>query len=288
MPGQKPAAPGEPGGRVRRAARRVAPDLSPLRRAPEFRRLYAAQAASTAGSMITFVALPYQAYQLTRSSLVVGLLSFAELVPLVAAALLGGVLADAADRRRLILAAEAVGLAAAVALAANAAVWHQVWLLFVLAVAGTLAFGLQRPSLDALGAGAGRPRRPAGRGCADRSGRQRRADPRAAARRHPDRRRRPARRLPGRRGQLPGWAGTVRRTAVLPAGGRRGPAEPARHRRGPALRAQPARDPRHLPDRHRRDVLRRAVRAVPGVRGPDRRGGRAGPPVRGTRRGSAA
>src|SRR5580704_5484307 len=150
MPGQKPAAPGEPGGRVRRAARRVAPDLSPLRRAPEFRRLYAAQAASTAGSMITFVALPYQAYQLTRSSLVVGLLSFAELVPLVAAALLGGVLADAADRRRLILAAEAVGLAAAVALAANAAVWHQVWLLFVLAVAGTLAFGLQRPSLDAL------------------------------------------------------------------------------------------------------------------------------------------
>ena len=132
------------------AVARARPDLSPLRRAPEFRRLYAGQAASFAGSMITYVALPYQAYQLTRSSLVVGLLSVTELVPLVIAALLGGALADAADRRRLILGAEAGGLAVAAGLVVNAAAWHQVWLLFALAVVSALGFGLQRPSLDAL------------------------------------------------------------------------------------------------------------------------------------------
>ena len=146
--GQEP--PAGTGSALARAARRARPDLSPLRRAPEFRRLYAGQAASFAGSMITYVALPYQAYQLTRSSLVVGLLSVAELVPLVIAALLGGALADAADRRRLILAAEAASLAVAAALALNAAAWHQVGLLFVLAVIGAFAAGMQRPSLDAL------------------------------------------------------------------------------------------------------------------------------------------
>jgi hypothetical protein len=134
QPGQ--AAPGDRG-----RLRRVLPDLSPLRRAPEFRRLYAGQAASSAGSMITYVALPYQAYHLTHSSLVVGLLSVAELIPLVAAALLGGLLADAADRRRLILGAEAAGLLASGALAANAAAWHQLWLLFVLAVVAALPSG---------------------------------------------------------------------------------------------------------------------------------------------------
>jgi MFS family permease len=142
--------PARRGGGLARAARRAAPDLSPLRRAPEFRRLYAGQAASFAGSMITYVALPYQAYQLTRSSLVVGLLSVAELVPLVIAALVGGALADAADRRRLILGAEVASLAVAAALALNAAAWHQVGLLFVLAVIGAFAAGMQRPSLDAL------------------------------------------------------------------------------------------------------------------------------------------
>jgi hypothetical protein len=147
-PGQE--RPAEAGGRLGRVVRRARPDLSPLRRSPDFRRLYAGQAASLAGSMITYVALPYQAYQVTRSSLVVGLLSVAELVPLVAAALLGGALADAADRRRLILGAEAGGLAVAAALAANAAAWHQVWLLFVLAVVSAFGFGMQRPSLDAL------------------------------------------------------------------------------------------------------------------------------------------
>jgi hypothetical protein len=95
-----------PPGRPRAAARglaaavaRARPDLSPLRHSADFRRLYAGQAASFAGSMITYVAEPFQIYQLTHSSLMVGLLSVAELVPLVLAALLGGALIAAAGLR---------------------------------------------------------------------------------------------------------------------------------------------------------------------------------------------
>jgi MFS family permease len=105
---------------------------------------------SFAGSMITFVALPYQVYRLTHSSLLVGLLGMTELVPLVLAGLAGGLLADAIDRRRLIVVMECGGLAVAIVLTLNAATWHQAWLLFVLAALGAGFAGLQRPALEAL------------------------------------------------------------------------------------------------------------------------------------------
>jgi MFS family permease len=135
---------------IRRLAAAVGPDIALLRRSREFRLLYGGQMASFAGSMISFVAMPYQAYQLTHSSLVVGLLSFAELAPLVATALLGGALADAVDRRRLIRVSQCFLCGSGAALALNAAAWHQLWLLFLLAVASTGLYGLQRPSLEAL------------------------------------------------------------------------------------------------------------------------------------------
>jgi MFS family permease len=135
---------------LRAALRRARPDLAPLRHSADFRRLYAGQGASFAGTMITFVALPFQAYQLTHSSLMVGLLSVTELVPIIAAALVGGALADAVDRRSMILVTECVSLVVAAGLVANAARWHQVWVLFVLSAVGAAAAGLQRPSLEAL------------------------------------------------------------------------------------------------------------------------------------------
>jgi len=121
-----------------------------LRRSREFRLLFTGQTMSFAGSMISYVAMPYQAYRLSGSSLVVGLLSVTELVPMVAAALLGGVLADALDRRKLIMVTEAGLLPGSVLLAVNAAAWHQLWLLFVLAAVSAGLYGVQRPSQDAL------------------------------------------------------------------------------------------------------------------------------------------
>ncbi|MDP9292831.1 MAG: MFS transporter, partial [Actinomycetota bacterium] len=57
-------------------------DLTPLRQGRDFRLLFLGQLVSFAGSMITFVALPFQMYELTRSTLQVGLLGVCEFVPI--------------------------------------------------------------------------------------------------------------------------------------------------------------------------------------------------------------
>lgn len=101
---------GEPRG-VRRLLRLAAMDLAPLRRRRDFRLLFVGQGLSFFGSMLTYVAIPYQAYDLTGSTLVLGLLAAVELPPILLAAFVGGALADAVDRRRLVQLAE-IGLAA--------------------------------------------------------------------------------------------------------------------------------------------------------------------------------
>ncbi|MFZ2034130.1 MAG: MFS transporter, partial [Candidatus Dormiibacterota bacterium] len=82
--------------------RSLAFDVSPLRESREFRLLFIGQGVSFAGSMITYVAVPFQVYALTRSSLVVGLVSLAELIPILLMSFVGGALADAVDRRRMV------------------------------------------------------------------------------------------------------------------------------------------------------------------------------------------
>ena len=125
-------------------------DLAPLRRR-EFRLLYLGQLVSTAGTMLTFVALPYQMYQLTGSSLMVGLLGAAEIVPTVLLALYSGMLADAVDRRRLVMGAEAGAAVVALALLGNSLLADpQVWVLFVCAALGAACYALLRPPLDAM------------------------------------------------------------------------------------------------------------------------------------------
>jgi MFS family permease len=144
-----------PEGRARRRWRgwlRLATmDLGPLRRHRDFRLLFAGQAVSFAGSMITYVAIPYQVYQLTGSSLAVGLLGVAELAPLLATGLLGGALADARDRRRMVQLTElSLALLSGVLVANALAADPEVWVLFVVAGLAAALDGLQRPSLDAL------------------------------------------------------------------------------------------------------------------------------------------
>lgn len=126
-------------------------DLTPLRRHRDFRLLFAAQFVSFLGTMLTYVALPYQMYQLTHSSFAVGLLGLVELLPLLFTAFVGGALADAMDRRRLVIATDLALAAGSVSLAALAmAERPPVWAVY--AVAGLMSGvnGLQRPSLDAL------------------------------------------------------------------------------------------------------------------------------------------
>ncbi len=126
-------------------------DLTPLRRSRDFRRLWFGNAISLLGSMLTTVAIPYQVYQLTGSTLAVGLLGVAALVPLLTISFLGGAVADALDRRLLLIVSD-IGLAAISGLlVVNAAVAHpKVWALFVAEGLGTACYAIQRPAMDAL------------------------------------------------------------------------------------------------------------------------------------------
>src|SRR5215470_1040323 len=121
-----------------------------MRHSRDFRLLYLGEASSHVGIMICYVALAYQAYKLSQSSLVVGLLSCAELLPVLAAGLIGGTLADALERRKLIMITQAAAVAFAGLLVLNAIAWRQLWVLFVLAGLLAGAFGVQRPSVDAI------------------------------------------------------------------------------------------------------------------------------------------
>ncbi|MCZ9342232.1 MFS transporter, partial [Streptomyces sp. TRM76130] len=86
----------------RRGWRRWAMDTRPLRR-PAFRRLWVSTIVTAVGSQLTAVAVPKQIYDITGSSAWVGAASLAGLVPLVVFALWGGAVADAMDRRKLLL-----------------------------------------------------------------------------------------------------------------------------------------------------------------------------------------
>lgn len=99
-----------PRGRRLAAARGLVIDVEPLRRDADFRRLWAGQSISVIGSQITRVALPYQVYVITGSTLALAALVLVQLVPLLLFTLGGGALADAMDRRHVLLATQ-LGLA---------------------------------------------------------------------------------------------------------------------------------------------------------------------------------
>jgi MFS family permease len=126
-------------------------DITPLRRHRDFRLLFIGRLVSFFGSMITVVAVPYQVYQLSHSVLLVGLLGLAELAALIGFAMLGGALADAADRRNMVLLSEAGLMVGSLLLAGNSLLQHPLlWLIFVIAALQGAFDALQRPSLDAM------------------------------------------------------------------------------------------------------------------------------------------
>jgi MFS family permease len=131
--------------------RHLAIDTRPLRESRDFRRLWLGQAVSYLGNMVTFVAVPFQLYQLTHSTLQVGLLSICDAVPLLLFAAVGGTIADRLDRRKVVFWSE-VGLAVVAGLlAVNAFVSSpQVWALYVLAGVGTSMWALGSPAFRAL------------------------------------------------------------------------------------------------------------------------------------------
>lgn len=126
-------------------------DVTPLRDSREYRLLFIAQSVSFFGSMMSFVALPWQLFQLTKSSFAVGLLGVAEFIAIFSMAFIGGALADYIDRRRMVRLTElALALGSVILLINSLLARPQAWVLFAAAALFAALNGLQRPALDAL------------------------------------------------------------------------------------------------------------------------------------------
>ena len=131
--------------------RGLALDLTPLRVSPGFRRLLLGDAVSVLGTQVTTVAVPIQVYAQTRSAAAVGLVGLAGLLPLVLFGLYGGAIADAVDRRKLVLTTTAgQALVAAVLVVQAAADWRQTWLLYLLVACQAGLFAVDSPARQAV------------------------------------------------------------------------------------------------------------------------------------------
>ena len=130
---------------------RLLVDLTPLRISPPYRRMWAGSALSGIGTALTTVAVGLQIYDLTGSTLAVGLVGLFAFAPLVVLGLYGGAIVDAHDRRRVIMVTSA-GLAL---VAAGFAV--QAWLdlrhvgvLYGLVAVQNGLFGVSSPARTAI------------------------------------------------------------------------------------------------------------------------------------------
>lgn len=126
-------------------------NLRPLTHNKQFRLLFLGQTISFFGSMMTYVAVPYQIYELTKDSFLVGLLGAVQLIPLVFAGLYGGAVADTMDRRKLLLASEVLLTICAGLFVLNCLlVTPSVFLLFVVSALSSVFIGFHRPAMEAI------------------------------------------------------------------------------------------------------------------------------------------
>ena len=128
------------------------PDMAPLRESRSFRLLWIGQLISLTGSQLRLVALPYQIFLITGSSFAVGAIGLFQAVPLLTLGLFGGAIADAVDRRRLLLLTQ-IGLAAVsliLAIVTQLGV-ASVPLLYLLTALGACFSALDSPTRASLG-----------------------------------------------------------------------------------------------------------------------------------------
>jgi MFS family permease len=130
---------------------RVAVDTGPLKETPPFRRLFIGQGVSFIGSEITFVAVAVQMYDLTGSTLQVGLLGVTDLIPLLIVPIIGGAVADVVDRRRVMLVSVWAALVASALFVGNAALPHpHSWALYPINLLAVTGFAAMIPAERSL------------------------------------------------------------------------------------------------------------------------------------------
>ncbi len=129
----------------------MAVDVTPLRESPGFRRLWVGQSIAYVAWRMMLVLVPVQVYRLTGSTLDVGLVSLVQFVPLVLFTIVGGALADAHDRRRLLVGSTAgIAVACAAFVAISVAGRPSVGLIFVLGFVAWSSFSLGAGAIRSL------------------------------------------------------------------------------------------------------------------------------------------
>ncbi len=126
-------------------------DLSPLRESRDYRLLFTGQLVSFFGSMMTFIVVPWQMYQLTGSSAMVGYIYLAEFVPMVCLAFVGGALADFLDKRKMLRVTE-IGqtIVTAILLGNSFLPEPQIVILFIAVALHAGLAAVQRPAFESF------------------------------------------------------------------------------------------------------------------------------------------
>lgn len=146
------------------AKRRRFVDVTPLRVSPAFARLWFGGAISGVGAMLTVVAVGLQVYDITESTLAVSLVGGIGLVPMIVAGLWGGMIADAFDRKRVLIVSALLGWGSTIglvvmafidagldaALASGQGGEVPVWPLYVLATLSSVAATVQMTTRSAV------------------------------------------------------------------------------------------------------------------------------------------
>jgi MFS family permease len=126
-------------------------DISPLKKNKNYRWLYTSQMISFFGSMITYVAIPFQMYEITSSTFHVGMLGIVQLVPLVISGFWGGAIADSFDRKKIVLLTEMFSAFGNLLLVIfTFSMSKSFWFLYLLSAIMAISRGMGRPSLEAL------------------------------------------------------------------------------------------------------------------------------------------
>lgn len=130
--------------------RRIALDVRPLR-IRHYRRLWLGNGVAWIGFQLTAVAVAVQVYDISRSSFYVGLLGLASLLPLIGFGLWGGAVADAVDRRLLLLVSSCTMWAVTCALLVQALLdVRSVGLLLMLVAVQSAGFAVASPTRGAI------------------------------------------------------------------------------------------------------------------------------------------
>ena len=126
-------------------------DITPLKISRDYRLLFFGQLISFFGSMMTFIVVPWQMYQLTGSSAMVGYIYLAEFVPMVLLAFVGGALADYLDKRKVLRLTELGQAAASAALLINSLLPEPtIWVLFLCVSMHAGLAAIQRPAFESF------------------------------------------------------------------------------------------------------------------------------------------